>query len=287
MKKLILICASILVVGSAVACAWYANFQPRNFRNQVKITTRGEFRYVQSNGIPDHKIGRFPNRHNPNAVRPQRHNFRVPADPKAARTVTRFRLGPFGVAINGVPFDPGAAEFWNRDPRSGWQYEPLSGHIHLGLDRNNAHVQPNGAYHYHGLPVGLIEKRGGDKQMLLIGYAADGFPVYAQFGYSDPNNANSGLKKMKSSYRLKKGTRPGGPGGQYDGRFVEDYEYAKGTGDLDECNGRQGVTPEYPEGIYHYHLTENFPYVPRCFRGRPDSTFSRRGPPGGPPPRRK
>jgi hypothetical protein len=32
-----------------------------------------------------------------------------------------------------------------------------------------------------------------------------------------------------------------GPGGNYDGTFVQDWEYAAGTGDLDECNGRTGA----------------------------------------------
>ena len=30
----------------------------------------------------------------------------------------------------------------------------------LGTDCNNAHVQPTGAYHYHGLPEGLINRLG-------------------------------------------------------------------------------------------------------------------------------
>ncbi len=57
----------------------------------------------------------------------------------------------FGVALNGLPLDPGTAEFWHNDPN--WNYEAMSGKMDLGLDENNAHVQPNGAYHYHGLPM--------------------------------------------------------------------------------------------------------------------------------------
>lgn len=53
----------------------------------------------------------------------------------------------------------------------------------------------------------------------------------------------------------------------------------KGAGDLDEANGRFGVTPEFPQGTYHYVLTENFPFIPRQFKGTPDSSFFRRGPP--------
>ena len=51
----------------------------------------------------------------------------------------------FGVALNGVPFDPGTAEYWENDRSSDWRYDALSGKINLGLDQNNAHVQPNGA----------------------------------------------------------------------------------------------------------------------------------------------
>ena len=38
------------------------------------------------------------------------------------------------------------------------------------------------------------------------------------------------------------------------GVFLEDYEYVKGHGDLDEHNGRFAKTPEFPEGTYAYFL---------------------------------
>ena len=113
--------------------------------------------------------------------------------------------------------------------------------------------------------------------MLLIGYAADGFPIYGPYGYADPDNPKKGFKLMRSSYRLRKGTRSSGPGGVYDGTFVQDYEFVAGSGDLDMCNGRYGPTPEHPEGIYHYFITEEFPFVPRYLRGIPDPSFLRRG----------
>lgn len=64
-----------------------------------------------------------------------------------------------------------------------------------------------------------------------------------------------------------------GPGGKYDGTFVQDYEYVKGSGDLDECNGRTGVTPEFTNGTYYYVVTDAYPFIPRLFRGTPDSSF--------------
>ena len=76
---------------------------------------------------------------------------------------------------------------------------------------------------------------------------------------------------------MKKGHRESGddmPGGVYDGRFTSDYEYVAGSGDLDECNGRMGVTPDYPQGTYYYVITEGYPWVGRCFHAKPDSSFS-------------
>ena len=146
--------------------------------SEVTIYTQGEWRYVIANGIPNHVTGAFPNPNNPNAISPQSYRFQVAARPQVANQITANPLGAFGVAVNGVVFDPGAAEFWRGDRT--WQYEALSGQINLGLDANNAHVQPTGAYHYHGLPIGLLANLGDGRRMLLLGYAADGFPIYAQ-----------------------------------------------------------------------------------------------------------
>ena len=45
------------------------------------------------------------------------------------------------------------------------------------------------------------------------------------------------------------------------------FEYVAGSGDLDQCNGRIGVTPEFPDGIYHYMVTDDFPFFSRCLKG--------------------
>jgi hypothetical protein len=247
----------------------------------VSITTEGDYRQLTSNGIPDHQPGQFPNRGNPNTIGPIQYRFRMPLNPKPLDEVRGAGGALFGVALNGIPFDPGTAELWNGDPN--WRYDALSGKINLGVDSSNAHVQPTGAYHYHGLPLGMIEHRGQKAdQLVLLGYAADGFPIYGQWGHSDPKDANSPLKKLRSSYQLRKGERPGdgqGPGGEYDGTFNQDWEFVAGSGDLDECNGRVGVTAEYPAGTYHYVITDSFPFISRYFRGVPDQSFEKRRPP--------
>lgn len=271
-------------------------------KNKVNIELRGDYRYIASNGIPVHETGQFPNRGNPNAIREQGYSYRVPVKPEIADETTSVYGQPFGVAINGIPFDPGTAEIWSKGGRTRlqgggahkqkdlWNYDALSGKINLGIDTSNAHVQPSGAYHYHGIPEGMVKEIAKQKNkagMVLVGYAADGFPIYSELAYADAADAESKLRKMKPSFQLKEGKRPGGdkaPSGIYDGTYIQDFEYVKGLGDLDECNGRTGVTPEYPEGTYYYVLTESYPMIPRAFRGTPDKSFERRrgGRPGGP-----
>jgi hypothetical protein len=290
-------------------------------KSHVTIKTSGEKRIIEANGLPDHKPGQFPNRGNPNSISAQHYHFEMPLKPKANDEPRRIDRYIFGVAVNGVVFDPGTAEVWragdpivsrpgpetHRGPGDGpgshvLNYDAM-GKMQLGIDQNHAHVQPTGAYHYHGLPTGLInrlrtEKGPAGKDMLLIGYAADGFPIYAEYGYEKANDASSPLKKLKPSYHLKKGNRPkgeNGPGGKYDGTFTQDYEFTKASGDLDECNGRTGVTPEFADGTYYYVVTDNFPFIPRLFHGTPDRSFEKHfgpppgGPDGGPdgPPRRR
>lgn len=38
---------------------------------------------------------------------------------------------------------------------------------------------------------------------------------------------------------------------------------------LDSCNGHTHATPEYPNGIYHYHVVSSPPYLVGCFHGTP------------------
>jgi hypothetical protein len=37
--------------------------------------------------------------------------------------------------------------------------------------------------------------------------------------------------------------------------------------DLDSCNGHMGATADFPNGIYHYHVTSAPPYISGCFYG--------------------
>lgn len=254
----------------------------------------GTNRVITANSIPDHEVGLFGGGSgslNPNAISEQSETYQITMNPTQATSFTPLLAtsganpGPqysFGILFNGVELDPVAAEPFPHngmnDPNANWEWNLEALNTNLGLDENNAHVQPTGKYHYHGLPTKFIEGLAvSSTEMTLIGYAADGFPIYYKYAYSDANDATSSVVAMTPSYQLKSGSRPGdgetAPCGMYDGVYSNDYEYASGLGTLDEANGRYGVTPEYPSGTYYYVLTDHFPAIPRMFRGTPSLDF--------------
>jgi hypothetical protein len=70
------------------------------------------------------------------------------------------------------------------------------------------------------------------------------------------------------------GSRPSASIAPY-GSFEQDWVFdatstSSSKGHLDACNGRYGVTPESPTtSVYHYFITDAYPYVPRCVFGAP------------------
>lgn len=150
------------------------------------------------------------------------------------------------------------------------------------------------------------------KHSPILGWVRDGHPIYGPYAYANPNDAGSGVRRMTSGYQLRNGLRntdnlaatgrgslpawatrrynvaanQAGPGvsGTYPlGRYMEDNAYLGDLGftqgvdfDLDEFNGRFGVTPEFPGGTYAYFVsigsdgTPVFPYnIGRAYYGNP------------------
>jgi hypothetical protein len=240
------------------------------FTPEFTLTEYPVERLIETNGIPTHLVGDFPGSGTPHSIAATSFSRRVPVVPSG--TGEDLDGNTFGVALNGVIFAPFANEYYDNDPASGWQYEPLGAGVLLGLDCNYAHVFPAGNYHYHGMPEGLMDQQGDGPDMYWVGYAADGYPIYARWGYDDPDDPSSPLRPMQSGYELIEGDRATEPFGPHDGTFVEDYAFT-GVGDLDECNGRFGSTPEFGE-TYHYYVTDSFPYVPRCWNAAPHATWT-------------
>jgi YHYH protein/Fibronectin type III domain len=250
-------------------------------------------RVLAGNGVPDHEVGTFPNNGNPNTIAALTVAATYTLAPTYSGTTTTLGgpAGAVGYILNSVKIDAGTAGSCDDtgtvcsliDNSGTWSIEALGQTaFNFGTDSNNAHVQPTGDYHYHGMPEGFITKQGGSSsKMTLIGWAADGFPIYARHGYTVATDATSALKVITGSYQLvttASTTRPSTTTYAL-GTFKQDWEYVAGSGDLDECNGRTGVTPEFPSGIYHYYATDSYPYLQRCVKGTVTTTSGT--PPGG------
>jgi len=273
-----------------------------SFSNTVSITESNGNRVITTNSIPNHQVGTFMN----GEVTEQNESYTITTSPVITGQLVSLEgdSGPayqFGVLLNGVELDPVAAEPWPHsdlgimDPDVNWDWNLEALTAPIGLDCNFSHVQPTGKYHHHGAPAlySLIANASGS-EMVQVGWAADGFPIYYKYAYVDAADATSAVEEMTSSYQIKSGNRPGdgvsAPCSEYNGAYSADYEYVSGLGTLDETNGRTGVTPEFPEGTYYYVLTDGdeFPSIPRYFVGTPSDDFLQGGGgtdgggPGGP-----
>ncbi|RUS60418.1 YHYH protein [Pseudorhodobacter sp. E13] len=272
-----------LLTERSANCADYAETYSAQVRDvqaakpfvaSVAISVVGEHCEIASNAVPNHDFnatGRFVT-----PLTEQDQTYRIPARPSAAPSPTALSLrSDNAVFLNGVKLDLMAAGcFGVRDGKIGcndmsapYRYDPMAPGAGFGADEHNAHNQPDGTYHYHGNPMALFAQDNPTAPSPVIGFAADGFPIFGSY------IADGGrLRKATTSYRLKSGTRPGGPGGSYDGTFVDDWVYVEGLGDLDRCNGM------VQDGVYGYVVTEDYPHVMACFTGTPDASFQKRRP---------
>jgi hypothetical protein len=191
------------------------------------------------------------------------------------------------------------------DPRSSTAWlknAPLHPDMAPDLDDNMAHIQPpppgktETIYHYHALPTGLYERLGGSYPWnfsgtptvtnvtpIQLGWGWDGVPVYGPTCYQTPPAPGAAnWHPPKSDWKLKpilpsqSDCRPStGPPGKYNGDYHYDYyfAYSAATGYpadyLDECNGHTAPVSANGTAFYHYHITEEYPYIPRCWKYTP------------------
>lgn len=273
-------------------CADYANSyaafvldiqRSMSFGGQVDISATADSCTLVSNSIPNHDFNDA-TAHFATNVSEVGKTLTVPRSPVLAAATTALSQRTFnGVMLNGVVLDILSAGCYSPsdamadadgnvaigcfgdDP---WLLDPLGTSHKFGADAHNAHTQPDGLYHYHGSPEAMFDTNPGPDGSPVIGFAADGFPIYGSYFY----DINSGeVRKAVSGYTLKSGTRPVSatdPGGSYDGSYVEDYEFTD-SGDLDTCNGMT------VNGQYGYYVTDSYPWVIACFSGTPDESFNK------------
>ena len=255
-----------------------------------------ELDYVRkcyTNNIPGHSYGPFGGM---NTLEGQDFDYSFCLYPELGEAATEIKEDPsnqgcgngiiFGISIQGINFSPFARLYWV-NPNT--QEENLNWHVEadftLNMDLNGGHVNNVSRYHYHNIPLDYFTNDlgiDGTDHSPIVGYAADGFPIYYKFLYADILDSSSGIAEYRSGYKLRSGQRSGdgisAPNGIFDGTYIEDYEYDSSLSTLDECGAIFARTPEYPEGTYLYVLTDNWPYIPRCLRGKYVDNSFRLGP---------
>ena len=306
-----------------------------------EISYSNDWVYIRTTGLASHVMGpwyldaaktqNFPNFPSNTAI-----IYRIPRNPVIPATKTGTSLGASGFYVNGVAmFDMrDAFSYSNASATDATPVNMINGdgiwnreayhNESVTFDNAFAH-QAGNQYHYHAQPPGLRYQLGDhvaynattnvytemaglpSKHSPILAWAADGLPVYGPYGYSNPNDPNSGIRRMTTGFRLRSGltTRTTLPAwaqrvqnkvaltaGQYgptvsaayaNGHYLEDYEYLGDVGftvgvdfDLNEQNARFCKTPEFPDGKWCYFLTIDatgkplFPYsTGRQYYGSP------------------
>ena len=285
-----------------------------------EIYSSANWVYVRSSGLASYVMGPWylnaaKTQLFPNYPANSRVLYRIPRSPTAPATKTLTGLGAIGYFVNGVAlFDSRDAFYWNGSSEvmgNGlWNRDAYVNEA-VTFDAALAH-QAGANHHYHANPIALRHQLGDhvDYDVTsnrysestgpvtghspIVAWVRDGFPIYGPYGYSDPMNTNSAVRRMVSGFVARNGqngtsnlaamgrtTLPAwaaraynrsstlaageyGPGvsAQYPlGRYMEDNDFLGDLGrtqgvdfDLDEYNGRFCRTPEFPDGTYAYFV---------------------------------
>ena len=282
----------IILTETSADCADYVNSYTASvmdeqrsisFTESVTISVSDNSCTLTSNSIPNHDFNDNTANFATNVAEVSQ-SLSIPRNPGLASSSTALAQQQYdAIMINGVVLDILSAGCYNPSSNNAdgdgntpvgchdgetWLLDPL-GTYRFGTDSHNAHTQPNGLYHYHGNPNALFDDNPGPSGSPVIGFAADGFPIYGSY-FLDSDSGT--VRKAVSGYTLKNGSRPGpdasNPGGNYDGTYNNDYEFTN-VGDLDPCNGMM------VNGQYGYYVTDTYPWVIKCFSGTPDSSFGK------------
>ncbi len=213
-----------------------------NARPEFRTWVQGGQRRFKGNGIPNHPTGVFPVQAGTPA-----YPYYAAAPAPGYSSAAAIPIGPYDLDVT-VPANPVYSEtpicisdlvtgvvtqtgaVWHANiAYAGVWVDPIAA---LPVDKCWGHPY-NEQYHYHGFSWKCFPRQGdAEKHSPLFGYAMDGFGIY-------------------------------GPRGE-DGKWLR-------NADLDECHGHVGRI-EWDgkwRTMYHYHLNNEFPYGPGCYRGKP------------------
>lgn len=197
-----------------------------NVKWQASFTAKhvGSHEVLKGNGLPK-RSGTFPVQssdpayaYNPDPDPVTKHTVKVtlPYNPKK-RASASCEHAVVGVAIDGIPildgFDAGGNDAAGVETQ----------------DTCHGHPNKNAGYHYHALSPCILTSRA-RTHATLVGWALDGFGIYAEYDKHKRLLTNSSL---------------------------------------DACHGRTSKVPWHGKNvrIYHYDATWEFPYTVGCYRG--------------------
>lgn len=191
--------------------------------------------YVRSTGLASYTMGPWylNSAHNllfPNLPTNQQVLYRFPRTGSVPANKTTNGGGQIGIFVDGVEmYNSWDAYTWdpaeNADEQNYTGYWNRDAYVNEGVtfDPGNAHQQQSGVYHYHADPVGLRYLLGDHvdfdttsktysedtnvptEHSPILGWVADGYPIYGPYGYSNATNANSGIRRMVSGYVIRNG----------------------------------------------------------------------------------
>lgn len=164
--------------------------------------------------------------------------FLIPAVPKLAFSNDEIGIVEHvGVSKDGIPMTGHPPSATSGPP--GAPPGPSTNALIPAIDPCGGHIDPFGYYHLH---FGAEEMNNvlaannmtdvsctnfTQSETTFIGFAKDGFPIYAS--------------------KDQDGTLPN---------------------DLDDCQGHSSATADYPDGVYHYHVSSTAaPNLPECLKG--------------------
>ena len=218
-KAIVLVPVSDLIINFAQA---RNNYNPLNFFSSNITVSLNYSKDQITIGTGDYpsdanvKTGTFPNSVNTNAIVKQDFTFVYPyrggLDEQGDHSSISLQTGTIGVTLPGIVIN-GVSNGWYVPGDGGtvWHYDSAKANIN-GQDSYGGYTESNGEYVYKdstfitanawgnvsGFTSGYVNT---DNHSKLIGWAADGYPIYGPYGYLNPSDSLSPIAKMTSSYQ--------------------------------------------------------------------------------------
>ena len=185
--------------------------------------------YLRTSGLATHIMGPWQNGSFPNLPKNQNVLYRIPLVPVPHTGTNLTGLGTIGYFVDGVAmFDTRDAFYWNGSAdvqgSGSWNRDAYVNESPT-FDPGYAHQENTGTHHYHADPIALRYQLGDhvdydsstrsysestnpvSSHSPILGWVCDGYPVYGPYGYSDPLDPASGVRRMVSGFQLRNGQK--------------------------------------------------------------------------------